>query len=195
MVLEVPADTFSCWIKTTPLTASKPDSIKGRGETFLSLSLSRGQWPSPQSYHALCSSSGGGINHFVLFHTALGRLPAHVQGGHGGVQHLQVPDSTQRIWQGLSQHPLGAVSNETFSNNEDIWIVLDTLTGSSISWDVSAHPRGMQGCHRDRVPSIRLQLGQNHAVLLSSYLQLSQRQDQESESHHSCSHVYLNEVL
>lgn len=52
---------------------------------------------SPQSYHDLVSSSGGGINQFVLFHTALSRLPTHIQGGHGGVQHLQVPDSTQRI--------------------------------------------------------------------------------------------------
>ena len=39
---------------------------------------------------------------FVLLHPALSRLPAHIQGGHGGVQHLQVPDSAQRLCGGTN---------------------------------------------------------------------------------------------
>lgn len=84
-MLEVPADTFSCLIKNGFLSR-RP----GHGEL-------RSRISQDPSYRALRPPSGGGIVDFVLLHAALGRFPAHVEGGHAGVQHLQVPDSTQRF--------------------------------------------------------------------------------------------------
>lgn len=58
----------------------------------------------------------------------------------------------------------------------------DILTGPSVTGDIPAEPGGIHGSHGDGVLRVRLQLGQKHAGLLWSNLQLSQ-----SQGHNCCS--------
>ena len=58
----------------------------------------RGSVGSPyQSYHALGSSGSRGVQNLVLLDLSLCQLPAHVQGGHGGVHHHKVLHTAQRF--------------------------------------------------------------------------------------------------